>query len=308
MDNAPKKDPEKKPSTVWRRTVDFSKDLWNDHQFWVHALGMKGGIGAIVMSGVVTTTALFTLPFTLAAGVVALCIGAAGVGAFGIIASAQHVGDKIKQAYLNSAPESLKDAFTSEAKPDENNPAELTRGDKIKEFFMEDFRSDPFFIFMQEKFLPKTKETQAWKVTQNILDKQKDYIISTLGMGGAIASLYGAVALATGAIVFPIIAIGNSVALTTLVVLGGVASGAYGIYITAENLLHLKKSGAEKNAQKNELKDVPHEHNAPLVEDLNILSAHLKDAFDKQNNNPPANDDTKKIDTKPSIPKQKKQP
>jgi hypothetical protein len=215
------------PASIWQKSKNFAKEIWNDHDFWVKALAIKGGAGAVVIAGVVAISHLIALPFLLAAGGIALCGGLIALGLYGAFLGAATIWDKLRSVYYK----------TFSDKP----PEEKMTPDKS---FHQKMAESPRLKALQENpFMKKFLNSRVWQATQRITKKQEDIFLAGLAMKGSIFStVIGISMIATQVVVLPVIAVGSLLTFTTVAAVGAVMGGSYGIYLATRNIIDTLRS------------------------------------------------------------------
>lgn len=210
------------PGALRQKWLNFAREIWDDHDFWIKALAVKGGAGAIVIAAVVAIGHLVALPFLVAAVGIAFCVGLIAVGLYGIFLGALTIWDKLVEIYYAAVLR----------KPRHKKSAR-------KKLLSQRLAESPRIKALLAKPLPqKFLKSRAWKAARRITKKQEDIFLASLAMKGSILStLIGASLIVTQILVLPVIAVGSVLTFTTLLAVSTVASGVYGIYLSARYLI-----------------------------------------------------------------------
>ena len=210
------------PGALRQKWLNFAREIWDDHDFWIKALAVKGGAGAIVIAAVLAIGHLVALPFLIASVGIAFCVGLIAVGLYGIFLGALTIWDKLVEIYYSAVLR----------KPRRRKPAR-------KKLLSQRLAENPRIRELLAKpFLQKFLKSRAWKATRRITKKQEDIFLGSLAMKGAILStIVGASLIMTQILVLPVIAIGSLLTFTTLLAVSTIASGVYGIYLSAGYLI-----------------------------------------------------------------------
>ena len=225
-----KRQPTISSSELRQKWLSFAREIWNDHDFWIKALAIKGGAGAVVIAGIMAIAHLVALPFLVAAFGIALCVGLIAVGLYGVFVGTLTMGDKLADIYYK--------VFSQEP-PHKSEPSRKLLSQQLAE-------SRHIRALMRNPLLKKIQQSRAWKITQRITKKQQDIFLAGLAMKGSVISVIGGVSLiVTQIFVLPVIAVGSLLTFTTILAVSTVASGLYGIYLSTQGLMHLLRRGKE---------------------------------------------------------------
>lgn len=224
--------------SLWLRSWSFSRELWNDHEFWIRALAVKGGASAIVVAGVVGISYVVALPFFVAALGIALCGGLISLGLYGVLLGTTSAWEKLRDAYYKTFFGIPPKEKAAPAKPLHQQLVEHPRFQKWK----------------QSKAMQKILGSRAWKFTTAVTQKQQDLFLTGLaGTGSIFWGVFSAVTLITQIVVLPVVAIGSLLTFGTVLAVGGLLSGAYGVYLSIDSLL--RSLGIKKNITMGDDKD-----------------------------------------------------
>lgn len=266
------------PKKFCRTSIEFSKELWNDHQFWINAYAIRGGAAAIVAGAAVTVTFAYTFPFLVTAGIILLCGATAAMGVVGILAGASKAWDKLKEAWCKAC---------GKEPPPPHEEKKKTLLDRLKEKpFMQKIIIHPW----SEKF----RSTRTWSTMQKIAKKQ-DALLGGLAVGGSVAyTAVGVWLLAVQLIALPVIAIPT---LLTVAILGSasyIASGSVGIWVSISGMIkHQKEKSAlhKKEACKQGIQAPAPEETLRAAAPTVPPKGDLKNEFDTSATQQPVNDD-----------------
>jgi len=199
-------------STLRQKWLNFARGIWDDHDFWIKALAVKGGAGAIVIAGVMAIGHLVALPFLAAAVGIALCVGLIAVGLYGIFLGILTIWDKLVELYYR--------AFLQKSRRKKSTHRKLLSQRLAENPRIQALLAKPF----PQKFL----KSRAWKATRHITKKQEDIFLASLAMKGSIIStIVGASLIMTKILVLPVMAVGSVLTFTTLLAVSTIASGVY---------------------------------------------------------------------------------
>jgi len=210
------------PINIWQRSWSFSRELWNDHEFWIRALAIKGGASAVVVAGVSGISYVVALPFFVATLGIAVCGGLIGLGLYGVFLGATSAWDKLQAVYYNTIFAGRPREKPAAVKPLHRQLAENPR---VQEWIKRDF---------MQKFLG----SRAWKVTRVVTQKQQNLFLTGLaGTGSVFWGVISAITLVTQIVVLPVAALGSVLTFGTALAVGGLLSGIYGVYLSIDSLL-----------------------------------------------------------------------
>lgn len=266
--------------TVWQRLKHFSSELWNDHDFWIRALAIKGGASAVIIAGVVGISYVVAMPFLLATTVVAACLGLVGLGIYGICLGTVTSWEKLKSIYSK----------TVSTKPPK--PVDLVR----KPFYQKLLESKFVKRLTEHPLAQKFLNSHTWKYTRTIAKKQQDFFLTGLAGGGSIFfGTLGVIALVTQVAVLPVVAVGSILTFGTVAAVGGVISGVYGLYLSIEKFAHSigerrrvkkEKAAAEKKDQAEQEAPAPQSPEQAAAVSQSGADALLAVEFNKKANTP----------------------
>lgn len=208
--------------SFWRRFRNFSREIWDDHDFWIRTLAVKGGASAVVVACMVAVSHIVALPFFLAAAGIAACVGVVAIGLYGIFLGGTTAWNKLKGIYSKT--------FSGNTQKPRTQP---------KKFLYQKLLENSRIKRLTEKpLVQKFINSRAWRMTESIARKQQDMFLTGLAGGGSVfLGTLSALTLVTQIALLPVIAVGGLVTLTTVIATGGVLSGAYGIYLSGQKLL-----------------------------------------------------------------------
>lgn len=223
------------PKKALATTGQFGRELWNDHQFWVNALAVKGGAAAIIAGGAVVFSFAYTFPFLVTAGLILVSGAAIAVGALGILAGVDKIRDKLRETWYKARKLPV--------------PPRKPRGKSLAQRLAE-----KAFVqkILSHRWTQKFMESRTFKTLKKLKDKQ-DAFLGTLAVGGSLAyTVVGAVLLVTQIAALPVIAVPTLVTVGIIGALSYVASGIGGLWLSSRNIVHkiregrlLKKKAAE---------------------------------------------------------------
>ena len=205
-----------------QRLSAFSRELWNDQDFWIHALAVKGGASAVVVTGIVGISYVVALPFFVAALGIALCGGLIGLGLYGFFLGAAKAWSILKVIYYRTISATPQPKKTKAAKPLHQRLADSASVQK----------------WLHRPVVRKLLKSRAWKVANTLTQRQQELFLSGLaGTGSIFWSVISALTLITNIIVLPVVALGSLLTFGTVLAAGSLLSGVYGIYLSLQGLL-----------------------------------------------------------------------
>jgi len=214
---------------TWR----FTKELFHEHEFWVHTLAVKGGLSAIAVTGILGISYVVAMPFMVAAAGIAACGAVIGLSAYGMAAGAARGWYRLQKVYAKATGKPMPKRPVREGKTWWQRQCERAFVQKI-------LRSKPVEAF---------KRSRAWRLTKKYTDGQQDNVLGSLAVGGAVLSLaLGATALATQLAVLPVVAVGSLVTFATVMAASYIVSGISGLYFGITGIRHMKKEKQAKAA------------------------------------------------------------
>lgn len=209
-----------------RTSLRFGIELMREHEFWVHALAVKGGASAIVIAGVVALSYVIAAPFMLAATGIAACGALIGLGIYGMAAGSARGWMRLRKIYSDVTGAPMPE------KHGENKPSWLQR----------QCERPAAQRIIQSRPVQALRNSRAWKLTQKYTDGQQDNVLGGIAVGGAAVTLVlGAVALATQLLVLPVIALGGLVTVAAVTAVTYLVSGISGLYFGITGIRHMKK-------------------------------------------------------------------
>ncbi len=222
------------PRTAWRTIRNLAAEFWNDHEFWIHTLAVKGGASAIAIAGVMAVSHVVALPFLLAAGGIALCGAAIGLGVFVVVAGAAEAWGKMREIYARARGIDLP-AASSDAQPS----------------FSQRLKETPFVQkLMQKPAVQKILASRAWKLSRKFAQKEQDMILGGFAVGGSFVNVaVGITLLVTQIAVLPVIALGSLVTVASAAAIGTLAAGGAGLYISLRSLFERHHARQQEKAQ-----------------------------------------------------------
>lgn len=211
----------------------FAKELMHEHEFWVHALAVKGGASAIVITAVLALSYVVAAPFLLAAAGIAACGAVVGLGIYGIAAGSMRSWYRLRKIYHSATGKPLP------PKPADTGPDWLQR----------QYERPRVKQFMQTKAVKAFVESRLWTFSKKITLGQQDNVLGGLAVGGAVLSLaLGAAALTTQILVLPVVAMGGLVVGGAVMATSYLVSGVSGLYFGIIGIRHMREKKREKAA------------------------------------------------------------
>ncbi len=245
--------PEKKPGRIragWNSTKRkaaitwaFTKELFNDHTFWVKALAVKGGASAIIVTGLVGISAVLSMPLLVAATGITLSVGLIGLGLYGMAAGGIAAWEGLQDVYARTMGRAPKEHVYKERKDMLQRLGETTFFQNMK----------------QHRIARKISNSHAWRTTMKFTRQREDSVLGGIAVGGA------ALSLVVGAVALPFVAAGTLLTVATVFTVSSVISGMTGLYFSITGLReetrmkreHAAKLKAAKNAPKLEATELP---------------------------------------------------
>jgi hypothetical protein len=208
-----------KTKRVSNNIFKFTKELFNDHGFWVDALAVKGGVTAVVAAGIVMASYLVAMPFLLGAVGFALCGGLAAVGLFGIIAGGAKAWEGGKEVWNRAMGRAPKQHVYKEKKDILQRLAETK--------FVKKMAAHPL--------AKKMAASHTWKTVQKFTRKTEDNVLGGVAVGGA------ALSIVVGALALPFIAVGTIVTFAAVMTASTLIGGCSSLYFSITGLRHRAK-------------------------------------------------------------------
>lgn len=216
-----------------RTSLRFGIELMREHEFWVHALAVKGGASAIVIAAVVGLSYVIAAPFMLAATGIAACGALIGLGVYGVAAGSVRSWMRLRKIHAQVTGKPLPPLRS------DDKPGWLAR-QKARPSVQRFLNSRPVQGFLKSR---------AWQMTKKYTEGQQDNVLGGIAVGGAAVSLVlGAVALATQMLVLPVVALGGLVTVAAVTAVTYVVSGISGLYFGITGIRHMKQKKREKMA------------------------------------------------------------
>lgn len=237
------------PRAGWRAVRNLAAEFWNDHDFWIHTLAVKGGASAIAIAGGVAVSHVVALPFLLAAGGIALCGAVIALGVYGVVAGASEAWSKLREIYARARGEEPPLA-----------PAE----DRVT--FAQKMKEKPLVrAFLQNKTVQKILASQAWKTSRKFAQKEQDMILGGFAVGGSFVNMaIGITMLVTQIAVLPVIAVGSLFTIASAGAIGAIAAGGVALFISVRSLF--ERTRARKAASNSAAQETQETASAPTQE------------------------------------------
>lgn len=217
----------------WRMTKSFAKELMHEHEFWVHALAVKGGASAIVIASVLTVSYVVAAPFMLAAAGIAACGAVVGIGAYGIVAGGARSWYRLRKIYSNVTGKPLP------PKPESKGP----------NWWQRQCEKPAVRKVLETPVVKGFLNSRAWKMTKRLTAGQQDNVLGGIAVGGAAISLVlGAAALATQILVLPVVALGGLITVAAVTATSYLVSGISGLYFGITGIRHMREKKRAKAA------------------------------------------------------------
>lgn len=223
-------------------TWAFTKELFNDHTFWVKALAVKGGASAIIVTGLVGISAVMSMPLLVAATGITLSVGLIGLGVYGMAAGGIKAWEGLQDVYARTMGRAPKEHVYKERKD-----------------MLQRLGETKFFQNMKHhRIARKISHSHAWRTTMKFTRNREDSVLGGIAVGGA------ALSLVAGAVALPFVAVGSLLTVATVFTVSSVISGVSGLYFSITGLReesrlkreHAAKQKAAKNAPKMDATDL----------------------------------------------------
>lgn len=216
-----------------RTSLRFGVELMREHEFWVHALAVKGGASAIVIAAVVGLSYVIAAPFMLAATGIAACGALIGLGVYGVAAGSVRSWMRLRKIHAQVT----------------GKPLPPPRSDDKPGWLARQKARPAVQRLLKTPAVQALFKSRAWKITKKYTEGQQDNVLGGIAVGGAAVSLVlGAVALATQILVLPVVALGGLVTVAAVTAVTYVVSGISGLYFGITGIRHMKKKKREKLA------------------------------------------------------------
>lgn len=216
-------------SMTWR----FTKELFREHEFWVHTLAVKGGLSAIAVTGILGISYVVAMPFMVAAAGIAACGAVIGLSAYGMAAGAARGWHRLRKVYSKVTGKPMPKRPVKQGKSWWQRQCERPFMQKI----------------LNSKPLKAVQNSRAWRLTKKYTDGQQDNVLGSLAVGGAVLSLaLGVTALVTQLAVLPVVAVGTVATFATVMAASYIVSGISGLYFGITGIRHMKQEKQAKAA------------------------------------------------------------
>jgi hypothetical protein len=227
------------PRRAWNTMAEFSEELRADPAFWPHVMAMRGGaiMTAFVTVGLIAYA--MTLPFALAATVVAasaVLVGAVGIGL-------AHTG-RFAWSHIRRAFHAVKHGDDVPMPP----------------------RKKPRPAWMRKiaghKFVRAVGGSAAWREAGEFIQTQKKWMLGGTALGGsALTAGMGVWMLTAQILVLPVVVVGSAVSVAALWSVGSIVTGCVGLYFGTTSLLRWHRAG-KSAAQETGVAGIPVTENA----------------------------------------------
>lgn len=202
-----------------RITWNFTKELFNDHTFWVKALAVKGGASAILVTGLVGISAMMSMPLLVAATGITLSVGLIGLSLYGMAAGSMKAWEGLQDVYARATGKAPKEHVYKER----------------KDMFQRLAETNAVKSLVSHRWAQKLAKTHAWKTTAKFTRNREDSLLGGIAVGGA------ALSLIVGAVALPFIAVGSLLTFATVFAVSSTVSGMTGLYFSITGLREERK-------------------------------------------------------------------
>lgn len=216
-------------------TWAFTKELFNDHTFWVKALAVKGGASAIIVTGLVGISTVISMPLLVAATGITLSVGLIGVGLYGMAAGGVKAWEGLQDVYARTMGRAPKEHVYKE------------RDDLLKRLG----ETKLFQRIKHHTIAKKIANSHAWRTTMKFTRHREDTVLGGIAVGGA------ALSLVVGAVALPFVAVGSLLTFATVFTVSSVISGMTGLYFSITGLREESKLKREHAAKQKAAKNAP---------------------------------------------------
>lgn len=228
--------PNPEQQSRFKTAVKFSKEIWHDHQFWLHAVAVKSGAGALLLVGTIGIGYVVSLPFLAATAGIVICSGIVGFGLFGMAAGASRVRDKAIETYYK---------VTKKEPPAKHAdaPGQNWRVRLMQKPVIQKITTHPLSA--------KMRDTMAWRLMTKLRHKQEETLIGVAGVGSVMSAAIGGWMLVTSIAALPFIALGSLLTVAVVSAVGVLASAMWGCYLTVKGVIdrrEKKKAAAAASA------------------------------------------------------------
>jgi len=210
--------------SFWRRFRNLSWEIWHDQDLQIRLLAAKGGASAVVVACVLVASYAVSLPFLLAAVVIAACGGLVALGLCGLLLGSATAWNSLKKIYSKTFPGNASKPL---AQPKKSLHQRITGHPRVRRL-------------IEKPLMQKFLNSRTWKTARLIARKQQDLFLTGMAGGGSVfLGTMGALTLITQVVLLPVIAVGSLITFTTVVATGGVVSGACGVYLSGQKFGHM---------------------------------------------------------------------
>lgn len=211
---------------TWR----FTKELFNDHTFWVKALAVKGGASAILASVLVGAAVIVNMPILASVAIITAGVGLIGAGIYGIAAGGAKAWEGLQDVYARVTGRAPPEHVYKERKDIFQRLAETKFLQRIAE----------------KKWAKKITATHAWKTTMKYTRRSEDSMLGGIAVGGALISL------AVGAFALPVVMAGSLLTAAAVIGVSSIVSGMTGLYFSITGIreeVRMKRAHMETTKQ-----------------------------------------------------------
>ncbi len=221
----------RKADITWK----FTKELFNDHTFWVKALAVKGGASAILVTGIMGISAMVTMPLLVAATGITLSVGLIGVSLYGMAAGGMKAWEGVQDVYARATGRAPKEHVYVEK----------------EDMFQRLAKTDFVQRMTAHKWAKALTKTHAWKTTSKFMRNREDSVLGGIAVGGA------ALSLVVGAVALPFVAAGTLFTVATVFTVSSVISGISGLYFSITGLREESRMKREHHAKQKSAANAP---------------------------------------------------
>ena len=217
----------------------FCKEIFNEHEFWLNTIAVRGGTSAIVAGLAVALGFTVGFPLALTAAIIA-GVGIVGsLALYGVAAGGLQAWQGLKRAYHKAC-----------GLPEKQLPPVCVKT------LQERLAEKPWVKkCVESKLGQKIKHSRAWNLAKKIT--HEDNLVGGLAVGGSILALaIGIPLLITQIAVLPVVAAGTVLTWGMVMAVSSISSGVTGMYFSVVGLKHrMHRKREERIAARKEKKE-----------------------------------------------------
>lgn len=222
------------PSRLYKLGDDFMSSFNNDHKFWTHTLGMKGGFASAIAAATIGMSYALTLPVALAASAVVACTMIVGLGLYAAYSGFGIFSQSIRQAYHRVRGTEM---------PPPKDGMFKKLGKKIG-------GSRAWNSLKNSKAVRMLNESKAAKVAQSVASRMGGGVLGGFAVGGPVLSMgIAAWVLSAQLVALPVFAIGGLLTFTSIYAVTGIVGGVLGISFAVRNVNNWRRDRKAARAE-----------------------------------------------------------